>query len=704
MARSMLPLSVTNFLHRYRLPGPTSLMMYGAFVTTCLIYISSAMSANSATITPPSALSSLYHRAYACIDQAIWFDEKGEDDMAIRMYEQGLAFITQAEQTSDSEKNPLVQKMLRAKEHVATRLGFLRNKDKGNFERIPSTTALDAFEPCTDAELIFQISEGVQIFQVIGNETSVPSYPTCLQIFKYVKADETPKAKTVMNTAGEAVGFIKVNTWIYPLIPDESPVMETEYGAYMFPTCGQKEEGYTVGLVFSPEVSDDDKRKFESILRDMSLLRSEVTMPELTESERKTLSKKIAEFLVNTSLLLSLGIKEYTAKTSDIVEGKLSNLSSRVTASDHPVIIDTRVQTGVHFLRRGGKVVYKISGYLVEKVGEAAKYLGKKVAHHATKRMKPGRLSSAVQGVAEVTTGGLVGFSTVWLSLEEAAKTLAKCVANNSVKVVECKYGQSAATLADNAFYLAGYSAQTTVNVHHIGVKAFATQAAKEVSRVLGQQESNAKVNSEKAKEPSSCADSESTKTKKKKKNTEPGIVYLSTIPYCLTVQRVRELFSEYGEIGRIYFQREVVRKERGSISRYAEGWIEFKDKSVAKRVALSLNNTQVGGRKRSRAYESLWNIKYLHRFKWHHLTEQLVYEKSKHKQRMRIEISQAKREAQFFTQQIEKGAAIRKLEKEILQKDGRWERYQRQLRQRKPKKTVASAGDRSELLKQVFQ
>uniref|UniRef100_A0A5S6QA07 Activator of basal transcription 1 n=1 Tax=Trichuris muris TaxID=70415 RepID=A0A5S6QA07_TRIMR len=179
-----------------------------------------------------------------------------------------------------------------------------------------------------------------------------------------------------------------------------------------------------------------------------------------------------------------------------------------------------------------------------------------------------------------------------------------------------------------------------------------------------------------------SCAGRPSAEAKKEKK-VEPGIVYLSTIPYCLTVQRVRELFSDYGEIGRIYFQRE--------------------DKSVAKRVALSLNNTQVGGRKRSKAFESLWNIKYLHRFKWHHLTEQLVYEKSKHKQRMRMEISQAKREAQFFTQQIEKGEAIRKLEKEVLQKDGRWERYQRQLKQRKPKQSI-SAGDRSELLKQVFQ
>ncbi len=33
----------------------------------------------------------------------------------------------------------------------------------------------------------------------------------------------------------------------------------------------------------------------------------------------------------------------------------------------------------------------------------------------------------------------------------------------------------------------------------------------------------------------------------------------------------------------------------------FSEGWIEFKDKKVAKQVALSLNNTQVGGKRRSK-------------------------------------------------------------------------------------------------------
>lgn len=39
---------------------------------------------------------------------------------------------------------------------------------------------------------------------------------------------------------------------------------------------------------------------------------------------------------------------------------------------------------------------------------------------------------------------------------------------------------------------------------------------------------------------------------KKKKKR---GIIYLSTIPPYMNVAKIREIFSQYGEIGRIYLQ-----------------------------------------------------------------------------------------------------------------------------------------------------
>lgn len=40
-----------------------------------------------------------------------------------------------------------------------------------------------------------------------------------------------------------------------------------------------------------------------------------------------------------------------------------------------------------------------------------------------------------------------------------------------------------------------------------------------------------------------------------KKKTKKRGIVFLSTIPPYMNVAKIREIFSKYGEIGRIYLQ-----------------------------------------------------------------------------------------------------------------------------------------------------
>jgi ESF2/ABP1 family protein len=45
-------------------------------------------------------------------------------------------------------------------------------------------------------------------------------------------------------------------------------------------------------------------------------------------------------------------------------------------------------------------------------------------------------------------------------------------------------------------------------------------------------------------------------------------------------------------------------------------GWIEFADKKVAKRVAKSLNNTPMGGKKSDYYHDDIWNLKYLKNFK----------------------------------------------------------------------------------------
>lgn len=60
--------------------------------------------------------------------------------------------------------------------------------------------------------------------------------------------------------------------------------------------------------------------------------------------------------------------------------------------------------------------------------------------------------------------------------------------------------------------------------------------------------------------------------------------------------------------------------------------------------IAESLNNTLIGGRKRSYYHDDMWNLKYLRKFKWDHLTEKVAYERRVRSQKLRLETMQAKR------------------------------------------------------------
>ncbi|KAI4872275.1 hypothetical protein NFI96_027703 [Prochilodus magdalenae] len=160
---------------------------------------------------------------------------------------------------------------------------------------------------------------------------------------------------------------------------------------------------------------------------------------------------------------------------------------------------------------------------------------------------------------------------------------------------------------------------------------------------------------------------------KTKAKKCVPGIVYLGHIPPRLRPKHVRNMLGVYGEIGRVFLQSEdhsIKRKKRkagSNGSRFVEGWVEFRDKRIAKKVAATLNNTPMANRKRSPFSSDLWSVKYLHRFQWCHLSERLAYEQMVYHQRMRTEISQARRETNFYLASVEKSQTMDKLrEKKI--------------------------------------
>jgi len=147
--------------------------------------------------------------------------------------------------------------------------------------------------------------------------------------------------------------------------------------------------------------------------------------------------------------------------------------------------------------------------------------------------------------------------------------------------------------------------------------------------------------------------DSEMLQEKKKK----PGVIYLSSVPDGMNVTQTTAFFSEFGRVGRVFLQPDKTDKQKGKFNRvFSEGWVEFASKKVARMAAERLNCQPVGGKRKSKAHDQTWNIKYLPRFKWVHLSERLAYEAAVRQQRLRTEISQVKREAEHFKSSVESG------------------------------------------------
>lgn len=162
---------------------------------------------------------------------------------------------------------------------------------------------------------------------------------------------------------------------------------------------------------------------------------------------------------------------------------------------------------------------------------------------------------------------------------------------------------------------------------------------------------------------------------KYKEKVRRRGVVYLSRLPPTMKPQKVRHLLEHYGEIGRVYLAAEDSsirrnrknnnkeqkgdKKTKGTSKRYTEGWVEFEDKTQAKLAAQLLNGQPMGGKKRSSTYYDLWCIKYLSKFSWDHLTEELNHQRAVMDQKIAAEVAAAHRERDFYLSRVDKAKAV---------------------------------------------
>ena len=108
----------------------------------------------------------------------------------------------------------------------------------------------------------------------------------------------------------------------------------------------------------------------------------------------------------------------------------------------------------------------------------------------------------------------------------------------------------------------------------------------------------------------------------------------MSRVPPHMKPLRLRQMLEGQAKLGRIYMapktsaagtsKKKVGGKAAERGKEYGEAWIEFEDKKLGRAVAELLNGQAMGGKHRSKYHDDLWTLKYLPKFKWDHLTEEI--------------------------------------------------------------------------------
>ncbi|XP_021569221.1 spartin isoform X2 [Carlito syrichta] len=293
-----------------------------------------------------------------------------------------------------------------------------------------------------DADELILIPSGVQIFFVNpAGEVSAPSYPGYLRIVRFLDS-------SLDAALNRPPGFLQVCDWLYPLVPDRSPVLKCTVGAYMFPDTMLQAAGCFVGVVLSSELPEDDRELFEDLLRQMSDLRlqtnwnraeeeNEFQIPgrtrhssdqlkdasgtdvrqlvptsdqgskdaKDTSSEEVNLShfvpckpvseekakeipewsEKVAHNILSGASWVSWGLVKGAEFTGKAIQKGASKLRERIQPEEKPVEVSPAVTKGLYIAKQATGGAAKVSQFLVDGVCTVANCVGKELAPHVKK-------------------------------------------------------------------------------------------------------------------------------------------------------------------------------------------------------------------------------------------------------------------------------------------------------------------------------
>uniref|UniRef100_A0A0N5AJA2 Senescence domain-containing protein n=1 Tax=Syphacia muris TaxID=451379 RepID=A0A0N5AJA2_9BILA len=436
-------------------------------------------------------LDDLLAECYAYFEQGFCFDEGNDQKNALKYYDRGLTILKMAEEYKECKYNEKYKSICNSRKKIEKRLKAMKkNKQtkgsKGNVDDEKKLKQVGTDEKCEknwmnemkeqlqtisfpEAELVYLIPKGVQLFMIENGDVTVPTMPCSLEVYKMPPGTESVNADA----------FIKVGPWTYPLKSGSIPILKNEFGAFVVPNPTPDHQELYVGILLPSDLDGAVEEGFIKVLKEYAVFREVEVAKELTKEERKRMSEKIADWLIRGSENIASGINYVAEKTSEMVVERTSRVRSSITPNEKPMHVNLLIRTGVYCVHGSSKVVAKCTRYLLDKIGEMGVSVGQSLANSAEKGFGESKGGRLVTGTINVLAGGITGVSTIWISLENASKTLCRNIADETVETVKQKYGDEASVTAHKALYATGHTTLAALQLYDLGPRSIATRAAR---------------------------------------------------------------------------------------------------------------------------------------------------------------------------------------------------------------------------------
>ncbi|PSN45011.1 hypothetical protein C0J52_11638 [Blattella germanica] len=406
-----------------------------------------------------------HDEAYHIIDKAIKLEEEGKRVQAFDMYEIGLVLIDKAlsipmkcpsdPDISWEKASVMIQKMKKTRKEILCRLSDAQVTSEPSVVSPPSyeeamacprsgdNSLTDPIVTYNDLGLALQnlkVETGAQAAKILYTQENVRLYFISLdgsespspvpEILRIVELEDDD------SSGDKPRAYLQVGGWIYPLVPGVSPCYQSDRTTFIFPDVHSS-------------VEDDSVCE---LLND--ILQGIVSKtPVAYGAPSRSTGYRYSRGIVKGAQYISYGLIKGAEKTGELMNYGTPKLIQKITPDPVPTAVNPRTQ--------GTKIL------------------------SSTCNLTQQEASKKMEGVLEVAAGAVEGFSTVYEGLERSAGILASSLANNTVKIVEHKYGHSIGGVTDDTLHTVGNVFVAGNNIRHLTPKGIAKVTAKSTGKAV---------------------------------------------------------------------------------------------------------------------------------------------------------------------------------------------------------------------------